>query len=463
MKINNNIENLRLPPQSIEAEQCVLGGLMIRNEAYDEIVDKIFEDVFYRAEHKLIFKAISDLHEKEKPADVITVAEILESRGKLEDVGKLEYIGSLVLSLPSASNIKAYIDIVHEKYLLRSAINIGTVLADSAFDPGDRSVDEIIDAANRSIIVLSDPCQNTGPQPASAYISDVISDMDDRATEGGATIGLKTGFQWVDNASYGFPWGLLTVIAGRPSQGKTAFAMNAVENVAIKSKQAVLVFTLETTSKDLINRMASSISGIPFDRIMTGKMMDSDWPKFTEAIRVIKEAPLFFDETPAINYIQIRARARKLKRQFDIKLIMVDFLQLMSPVDTRINSNMHLITSANTKALKALAKELNVCVLCLSQLNRNVEHRSDKRPIMSDLKESGAIEEDAQLLMFMYRDEKYNPAANNKGFAEVIIAKNKSAETTTVYLTAELEKMRFRDYFGVPQYAQFNKTNQGFD
>jgi len=464
MQINNNIENLRIPPQSVEAEQCVLGGLMIRNEAYDEIVDKIFEDVFYRADHRLIFRAISYLFEHNKPMDLITVSEILEHRKKLEEAGGLAYIGTLVNDIPSAANIQAYAEIVYEKYYLRSAIEIGFNLVESAYSTSDISASEIVNAAETSMLALSASGQKTGPMRASEFVHTLVCELDERFNSGGGLTGLGTGSNFVDRMTSGLQRGSLAVLAARPSMGKTAYAMGIVANVALKSKLAVLVFSLETTSKNLLNRMASSIGGIPLERITHGKMMDSDWPKFTDAMRQLKEADIYIDDTSGLNFMQIRTRARKLKREKNLGLIMVDFLQQMGDVETRINTNKNLSVAANIQALKVLSKELDVCVLCLSQLNRDLERRNNKRPIMSDLRDSGAIEQDADLIMFLYRDEVYNTDTNHKNIAELNIAKNKDGPIDTGYLFSELEKVRFTDYIGeVPKHAQGNNTNQGFD
>lgn len=436
----------RLPPHSIEAEQAVLGSLLLSDGAWDVVADRVVEGDFYRKEHRLIFRAVAALAQQDKPRDVVTLSEWLEQRGDLEKAGGMLYLGTLAKETPSAANVKAYADIVRERSVLRQLIQVGEGIASNAYDAGDRAVKDLLDEAETRVFKIAD--EGAGRQSGFKNIKDLLSSAVDRIDElfnnGSAVTGLATGFDKFDEMTSGLQPSDLIIVAGRPSMGKTSFAMNIAENAAIKHRKPVAIFSMEMSGEQLAMRMISSLGRINQQNLRTGRLEDSDWPRITSAIAMLSEAPLFVDETPALSPTELRSRARRIKREHDLGLIVVDYLQLMSV--PQIKENRATEISEISRALKALAKELNVPVIALSQLNRSLEQRPDKRPVMSDLRESGAIEQDADVIVFIYRDEVYNEDSPDKGTAEILIRKQRNGPTGTCRLTFLGQYTKFENY-----------------
>lgn len=436
----------RLPPHSIEAEQAVLGSLLLSDSAWDTVADRVVEADFYRKEHRLIFRAIAALAQQDKPRDVVTLSEWLEQRGDLEKAGGMLYLGTLAKDTPSAANVKAYADIVRERSVLRQLIQVGEGIAAGAYDAGDREVKELLDEAETKVFKIAD--EGAGRQSGFKSIKDLLSRAVDRIDElfnnGSAITGLATGFDKFDEMTSGLQPSDLIIIAGRPSMGKTSFAMNIAENAAIRHRKPVAIFSMEMSGEQLAMRMISSLGRINQQNLRTGRLEDSDWPRITSAIAMLSEAPLFVDETPALSPTELRARARRIKREHDLGMIVVDYLQLMSVPQNKENRATEI--SEISRALKALAKELNVPVIALSQLNRSLEQRPDKRPVMSDLRESGAIEQDADVIVFIYRDEVYNEDSPDKGTAEILIRKQRNGPTGNCRLTFLGQYTKFENY-----------------
>ncbi|MBN1378884.1 MAG: replicative DNA helicase [Gammaproteobacteria bacterium] len=439
-------QSFRVPPHSIEAEQSVLGGLMLSNDAWDTVADRICEEDFYRRDHRLIFRAIADLANQDKPRDVVTLSEWLSQRGELDQAGGMVYLGTLAKDTPSAANIKAYADIVRARSVLRQLIQAGEEIAGSAYDPGERSVKDILDDAERCVFKIAD--QGTAGRQSFQNIKDLLTKAVDRIDElfnsDDPITGVATGFDKFDELTAGLQRSELIVVAGRPSMGKTSFVMNIAEYAAIKQKLPVAVFSMEMGGEQLAMRMISSLGRINQQNLRTGRLEDSDWPRITSAIAMLSEAPLFVDDTPALSPTDLRARARRIKREHGLGLIVVDYLQLMSVPQTKENRATEI--SEISRSLKALAKELNVPVVALSQLNRSLEQRPDKRPQMSDLRESGAIEQDADVIAFIYRDEVYNEDSPEKGTAEILIRKQRNGPTGMCRLTFLGQYTKFENY-----------------
>ncbi|HEX7026971.1 MAG TPA: replicative DNA helicase [Gammaproteobacteria bacterium] len=436
----------KLPPHSIEAEQAVLGSLLLSDGAWDIVADRVVEVDFYRKEHRLIFRAIAALAQQDKPRDVVTLSEWLEQRGELEKAGGMLYLGTLAKDTPSAANVKAYAEIVRERSVLRQLIQVGEGIAASAYDAGDREVKELLDEAETRVFKIAD--EGAGRQSGFRGIKDLLSQAVDRIDElfnnGSAVTGVATGFDKFDEMTSGLQPSDLIIVAGRPSMGKTSFAMNIAENAAIKHRKPVAIFSMEMSGEQLAMRMISSLGRINQQSLRTGRLEDSDWPRITSAIAMLSEAPLFVDETPALSPTELRARARRIKREHGLGLIVVDYLQLMNVPQNKENRATEI--SEISRALKALAKELNVPVIALSQLNRSLEQRPDKRPVMSDLRESGAIEQDADVIVFIYRDEVYNEDSPDKGTAEILIRKQRNGPTGTCRLTFLGQYTKFENY-----------------
>ena len=452
-------EALKVPPHSIEAEQSVLGGLLLDNESWEKTADFLVEHDFYRRDHQLIFRGIAALFEQSQPVDVITLAEYHDTRGELEQVGELAYLGMLSRNTPSSANIVAYASIVRERSILRQLITVGTTISNTAFNPEGRTSEEMLDLVEGQVFEIAEK----GAKRAGGFVqvkevlSKVVDRIDTLFEQDSAITGLSTGFTDFDEQTSGLQAADLVVVAGRPSMGKTTFAMNLAENAAIKSKEPVAVFSMEMPSDALAMRMLSSLGQIDQHRLRTGKLNDDDWPRLTSAIALLNEAPLFIDDTPALTVTELRARARRLKREHGLSMIVIDYIQLMQGSGGGSNENMATEVSEISRSLKALAKELEVPVIALSQLNRSLEQRPNKRPIMSDLRESGAIEQDADLIVFIYRDEVYNEDSPEKGKAEIIIGKQRNGPIGTVALTFQGKYTRFvnfafNDYddYGVP-------------
>ncbi|MBE0436473.1 MAG: replicative DNA helicase [Methylomicrobium sp.] len=444
-------EALKVSPHSIQAEQSVLGGLMLDNQTWDSIADKVVEGDFYRKDHRMIFRAIEKLAEKQDPFDVITLSEALASAGQLNDVGGLAYLGTLAKDTPSAANIVAYATIVRDKSVLRQLIHVGTDISDSAFNPEGRDTSELLENAERQVFQIAEQRQRGqgGFTSIKSLLAQAVDKIEMLYEQEGNITGASTGFNDFDEMTSGLQSSDLIIVAGRPSMGKTTIAMNMAENIAIKGDKPVAVFSMEMPGDSLAMRMMSSLGRIDQHKIRTGKLDDDEWPRLTSAINLLAETKLFIDDTPALTPTEVRSRARRLMREHgQLGLIVLDYLQLMqSPAsgDNRVQQ-----ISDISRGLKALAKELNVPVIALSQLNRNLEQRPNKRPVMSDLRESGGIEQDADVIVFVYRDEVYNPDSPEKGVAEIIIGKQRNGPIGTVRLTFLGQYTRFENFAGNP-------------
>jgi replicative DNA helicase len=431
--------SLRTPPHSTEAEQSVLGGLMLDNGAFDKIADVVSEADFYRHDHKLIFKHIARLVELGRPADVVTVSEVLDKNAELADVGGLSYLATLAQNTPSAANIRRYAEIVRERSIMRQLAVVGAEIAESAYTPQGRDAAQLLDEAEGKVFQIAESTAKSkqGFLEMPGLLKEVVERIDmlysrDNPDE---VTGIPTGFIDLDAKTSGLQPGDLVIVAGRPSMGKTAFSMNIAEHVAVEAHLPVAVFSMEMGGAQLVMRMLGSVGRLDQHVLRTGKLGDEDWQKLTYAIGKLSEAPMYIDETPALTALELRARARRLARQHGGKLglIVIDYLQLMSGSGRGDNRTAEL--GEISRGLKGLAKELQVPVIALSQLSRAVEQRPNKRPMMSDLRESGAIEQDADIIIFMYREEYYSPEnAEVKGMAEAIIGKHRNGPTGAVRL-----------------------------
>lgn len=448
---STEVDLVKTPPHSVEAEQSVLGGLMLDNRAWDQIVDRIRDHDFYRYEHRLIFAAMSRLIEQNKPLDVLTVAETLREKQELDKTGGDVYLFELANNTPSAANIIAYADIVRERSVLRKLIQTAQDIASNAFNPEGRSINELIDAAERQVFAISEQgSQLGGPAAIREILTKTMDRLDTLASSNNALTGVPSGYNDLDRLTSGLQPSDLIIIAGRPSMGKTTFAMNIAEHVVIKGQLPVLVFSMEMPAEAIAMRLLSSLSRIDQLKLRTGRVPDVEWPRISATVSMLSECPLFVDDTPALSPAELRARARRVaKEQGQLGLIVVDYLQLMQVPG--YNENRTAEISQISRSLKALAKELKVPVIALSQLNRGLEQRADKRPIMSDLRESGAIEQDADLIIFIYRDEVYHENSPDKGAAEIIIAKHRNGPIDKFRLTFLGQFTRFENF--TPQFA----------
>jgi replicative DNA helicase len=448
---DEQLDSLKLPPHSIEAEQSVIGGLLLENEALDKIADILSAQDFYQHDHKTIFEHIAKLIERNRPADIVTVAESLESTAELSQIGGIAYLGSLAQNTPTAANIRRYAEIVRERAVMRKLVTVGSGIAESAYSPNGRDAQQLLDEAEAKIFQIAEGGQRSGQgfQDIKELLPQVAERIDylfSRDNPSDVT-GIPTGFTDLDSMTSGFQGGDLIIVAGRPSMGKTAFSINIAENVALDTGLPVAIFSMEMASTQLAMRMIGSIGRLDQHRMRTGRLEDEDWEKLTTALGKLNEAPIFIDEGAALSSFDVRARARRLHRQCGkLGLIVVDYLQLMAAPAGRQGENRATEISEISRSLKALAKELDCPVVALSQLNRSVEQRPDKRPVMSDLRESGAIEQDADLILFIYRDEVYNPDSTDKGTAEIIIAKQRNGPIGRVRLTFVGEHTRFENF-----------------
>lgn len=437
---DEDIARLRTPPHSIEGEQSVLGGLLLDNTAWDRAGDLLVESDFYRFEHRLIYAAVSSLISATKPADVITVFEHLQSLGKAEECGGLVYLNALARSVPSAANMRRYAEIVRDRAVLRKLIAASDEIATTAFNPQGRPVDQILDEAEGKIFRIGEE----GSKSKQGFFSmdSLVVQLLDRVTElhqNGAeeVTGVRSGFYDLDRMTAGLQPGDLIVLAARPSMGKTAFALNIGEHVAVQEGLPVVVFSMEMGAAQLALRMVGSLGRIDQSHLRTGKLADDEWGRLTETVEKLGKVSMYIDETAGLSPTELRARARRQARHCgQLGLIVVDYLQLMSGSGGSSEENRATVIGEISRSLKSLAKELRCPVIALSQLNRSVETRTDKRPMMSDLRESGAIEQDADVIMFIYRDDYYTKEASKEpGVAEIIIAKQRNGPTGVVKLT----------------------------
>src|SRR5947208_350946 len=436
---DDDVARLRVPPHSAEAEQSVLGGLLLDNGAWDRIGDLLGEDDFYRYEHRLIYAAVSALVNASKPADVITVFEQLQSLGKAEECGGLVYLNALAQSVPSAANIRRYAEIVRERAVLRKLVAASDEIATTAFNPQGRAVSEILDDAESKIFRIGEEGSRSrqGFQSMDQLVVQLIDRVNELHENGAEEVtGVRTGFYDMDRMTAGLQPGDLIVLAARPSMGKTAFALNIAEHVAVQEGLPVVIFSMEMGASQLALRMVGSLGRIDQQHLRTGALRDDEWGRLSEAVEKLGKVSVFIDESPALTSSELRARARRQARQCgQLGLIVVDYLQLMSGSGGGGDENLATEIGEISRGLKSLAKELKCPVMALSQLNRSVETRTDKRPMMSDLRESGAIEQDADVIMFIYRDEYYNKDSKEPGVAEIIIAKQRNGPTDTFKLT----------------------------
>jgi replicative DNA helicase len=451
------IDALKLPPYSIEAEQSVLGGLLLDNSAWEKIADLLTDADFYRADHRLIYRHISLLVEDNKPADALTVAESLERSAKLEEIGGQAYLGSLAVNTPSAANIRRYAEIVRERAIMRRLAEVGTGITDSVFNPLGRSAKDLLDKAEKDVFAIAEAGARgrqgfSEIQPLLTKVVERIDTLYKRDNPSDVT-GIATGFTDLDRMTSGLQPGDLVIVAGRPSMGKTAFALNIAEHVALTEKMPAAIFSMEMSGPQLVMRMLGSLGRLDQHKMRTGALNDDDWQKLTTSVGRLNEAPIFIDESGMLNPTELRGRARRLHRQQGgpgLGLIVIDYLQLMETGNSMENRATEV--AEISRALKAVAKELNVPVVALSQLNRGLEQRPNKRPVMSDLRESGAIEQDADLILFIYRDEVYNQESPDKGTAEIIIGKQRNGPIGTVKLTFLGQYTRFENFASPNRY-----------
>ena len=450
-RVDPQIESLRVPPHSIEAEQSVLGGLLLDNAAWDKIADMVSADDFYRFDHRLIFQHIVKLINASRPADVITVFDSLTSAAKAEDAGGITYLNALAQNTPSAANIRRYAEIVRDRGVLRKLITVSDEITSAAFNPQGKEVKQMLDEAESKIFSIAEEGARGSQgfqeiQPLLTQVVERIDELYNRDNQNDIT-GVPTGFVDLDRMTSGLQPGDLIIVAGRPSMGKTAFSVNIGETVAVESGLPVAIFSMEMGGTQLAMRMLGSVGRLDQHRLKTGRLNDEDWPRLTHAIQKMNDAQIYIDETPALNSIELRARSRRLSRTCGkLGLIIVDYLQLMSANSPGENRATEI--SEISRNLKGLAKELNCPVVALSQLNRSLEQRTDKRPVMSDLRESGAIEQDADLILFIYRDEVYNPDSPDKGTAEIIISKQRNGPIGKVRMTFIGQYTKFENYTG---------------
>jgi replicative DNA helicase len=436
--LDRQVAQLRVPPHSVEAESSVLGGLLLDNNAWDRVGDLLTDADFYRYEHKLIYAAVGALINGSRPADVITVHEQLQSTGKADEVGGLAYLNALAQYVPSASNIRRYAEIVRERSILRKLVAASDEIATAAFNPQGRAVDQILDEAEQKVFNIGEEGSRMkqGFQGLDTLVVQLLDRVQEMADNPNDITGVPTGFHDLDRMTSGMQAGDLIILAARPSMGKTSLAINIAEHVALNEGLPVAVFSMEMGASQLAVRIVGSIGRIDQTHLRTGRLSDDEWSRLPEAIERLRNVSLHIDETPGLTVSELRANARRLVRQCGGKLglIVIDYLQLMSVSSGMSDENRATAVGEISRGLKMLAKELGCPVIALSQLSRGVESRTDKRPMMSDLRESGAIEQDADVIMFIYRDDYYNKDSKEPGVAEVIISKQRNGPTGTVKL-----------------------------
>jgi replicative DNA helicase len=440
-----DVAKLKLQPQSIEAERSVIGALLISSDSWDGVAEVVAAADFYRPEHRAIFRQIALLVDRGEPVDVVTVSDRLLATGELDAAGGHTYLAELAEQTPTASNVRAYAKAVRERSVLRQLINAAQDIASAGFNPEGRSSEELVDEAERLIMQISESGQKAGgPQGMEGLLKGAIDRIEELYNTGGDITGLTTGFIDLDRMTSGLQPSDLVIVAGRPSMGKTSFAMNLVENAALASDRPLMVFSMEMPAEQLVIRMLSSLGRIDQSRVRTGKLEQDDWPKLASATEKLKGTQVFIDDTPALTPTELRSRVRKLVReQGDLGMIMVDYLQLMRVAGSGEGRTAEI--SEISRSLKAIAKEFKCPVVALSQLNRSLEQRPNKRPVNSDLRESGAIEQDADVIMFIYRDEVYNEDSPDKGVAEIIIGKQRNGPIGSCRLSFQGQFTRFEN------------------
>jgi replicative DNA helicase len=442
-----DFSGLKIAPHSVEAEQSFLGGLMMDNSVWDKTADAVAHQDFYRSEHQIIFQHIQELADKGTPFDVVTLADAMSTKGILDEIGGLAYLAELVKNTPSVSNIKAYADIIRERGILRRLLSTVQSLAESIYDPNGKSSEELLDEAEQKIFAISEhSLKEDGPSSIRTIIPGIIEKLDELKTNHSSITGTATDYTDLDRMTSGLQPADMVIIAGRPSMGKTTFAMNIAENIAMDSPKPVLVFSMEMPKEALMMRILSSLGRVNQSALRSGQLEDHDWSKLFATVNLLSERMnLFIDDSAALTPTDLRARARRLAREHGgLRLIIIDYLQLMRVPglsDNRVNE-----VSEISRNIKALAKELNVPVIALSQLSRKCEDRNDKRPVMSDIRESGSIEQDADIVMFVYRDEVYHPDTKDKGIAEILIRKHRNGPIGDLRLTFLGQYCRFDNY-----------------
>jgi replicative DNA helicase len=438
-----DVARIRMQPHSLEAERSLLGGLLLSADSWDAIVEIVTADDFYRPQHRMIFRQVERLIDRAEPVDVVTVADRLLATGELESAGGHQYLAELAEHTPTAANIRAYANAVRERAVLRQLINAAQDIAKAGFHPEGRSADALLDEAERRIMQISEQGRKTGgPQAMPNLLQGALDKIEELYNSGGDITGLTTGFVDLDRMTSGLQDSDLVIVAGRPSMGKTSFAMNLVENAALASHKPIAVFSMEMPAEQLVIRMLSSLGRINQTNVRTGKLEQEDWSKLSGAVAKLKETPIHIDDTPALTPTELRSRARRLSREHgSLGMIMVDYLQLMRVAGSTEGRTAEI--SEISRSLKAVAKEFKCPVVALSQLNRSLEQRPNKRPVNSDLRESGAIEQDADVIMFIYRDEVYHEDSPDKGVAEIIIGKQRNGPIGTCRLAFQGEFTRF--------------------
>ena len=434
------IQKLKLPPQNQEAEQSVLGGMLLDNEAIHRVVEAIEPADFYREAHRKIYQAILDLYQRNEPADIVTVTAAIKANGSLDEVGGAAYLAQLVDRVPSAANVASYARMIREKAITRRLIEGASEILERGYRD-DGNVDEFVDNAEKIIFEVAQKRLKKGLTPVREIVKDSFKAIEQLYERRELITGVPTGYHDLDRLTCGLQRSDLIVVAGRPSMGKTAFALNIAEHAAVEGGVVCAIFSLEMSQEQLMRRMLCSRAEVDAGKLRGGFLSESDWPRLTRAAGLLSEAPIFIDDSPALNVLEVRAKARRLQREHDLGLVVIDYLQLMRGVG-RIESREREISEIS-RALKALAKELNVPVVALSQLNRGVESRQDKRPQLSDLRESGAIEQDADVIAFVYRDEMYNADSPDAGKAEIIVGKQRNGPTGKVVLSFRNSITRF--------------------
>ncbi|HGS5282275.1 TPA: replicative DNA helicase [Vibrio parahaemolyticus] len=448
---DSQVEAIKVPPHSLEAEQSVIGGLLLDNERWDTVAERVVASDFYSRPHRLIFEGVKTILESGKPLDLITLSEHLERHEQLEDVGGFAYLADLAKNTPSAANINAYADIVAERAIVRGLIGVANEIADAGYDPQGRSSEDLIDMAESKVFAIAESrtSENEGPQNVDNILEKTLERIEllYKTPQDGVT-GVDTGFTDLNKKTAGLQGSDLVIVAARPSMGKTTFAMNLCENAAMQQDKPVLIFSLEMPAEQLMMRMLASLSRVDQTKIRTGQLDDEDWARISSTMGILMQKKnMYIDDSSGLTPTEVRSRARRVAREHGgLSMIMVDYLQLMRVPS--LTDNRTLEIAEISRSLKALAKELNVPVVALSQLNRSLEQRADKRPVNSDLRESGSIEQDADLIMFIYRDEVYHPDSPYKGTAEIIIGKQRNGPIGSVRLTFQGQHSRFDNYAG---------------
>lgn len=456
---SSGVSSLKQAPYSLDAEQAVLGGLMLDDTSWDDVAEAILIEDFYRKEHRLIFEAMQKQADDSKPIDLVTLSEALDNANNLDTAGGIDYLGELSNHTPSTANILAYAHIIRERAIQRKLIFVANSISDSSYNPEGRDSADLVEEAEQQVFRIADERPKVGgPKAVNPLLKSAVEKLDELFRSGGNITGITTGFKDLDGMTSGLQRSDLVIVAGRPSMGKTSFAMNLVENTLLDGPEPkpVLVFSLEMPADSLIIRMLSSVGKVDQTKMRNGKLTDSDWPKLTAAVQKLKDKPLYIDDTVGLSPIEMRSRARRIiKEHGGLGMIMIDYLQLMQIRGSGENRTGEI--SEISRSLKLMAREFECPVVALSQLNRSLEQRPNKRPVMSDLRESGAIEQDADVIMFVYRDEVYNEDTEDKGKAEIIIAKQRNGPIGTCNLSFRGQFTRFENF--MPMNAEQNFDN----